>query len=326
MLNRENTPLDLSVDFCGIRLRNPLVALSGTAGMGRELEALEAFRAEALGALILKSVTREPRLGNPVPRLAETPGGLLNSIGLENPGLDKMVKEILPGLKGFGCPIIANAAGTAAEEYAEICARLSETGVPVAIELNFSCPNVKKGGLSFSQDPRACSETMAAARKATALPLIAKLSPNVSDPVPIAKAALEAGADALSVINTLRGLAIDLPSRRPVLGANFGGLSGPAVKPVALWFVHAVAGIARSAGKPVLGMGGVATGRDVLEFLVAGAAAVGVGTILFREPLAAKRILAEVETGCRALGADAARDLVGTLRLRENVPGREQMI
>ncbi|MEK7270315.1 MAG: dihydroorotate dehydrogenase [Planctomycetota bacterium] len=304
---------DLSVEFCGIRLANPLVAVSGTAGWGRELEAVEGFDARDLGALILKTVTPNPRAGNAVPRLAETPAGLLNSIGLENPGLDVFVREILPGLKGFGCPILASVAGETPEEYGEAAGRVSEAGVVAAIELNLSCPNVKKGGHAFGQDVRAIEAAVASARRATRLPIVAKMTPNVADPVPFAVAALDAGADALSAINTLRGLSVDLEGRRCVLGAGGGGLSGPAVKPVALWFVHALSNVARPRGKPVLGMGGVSTGRDALEFMVAGAAAVGIGTILFRNPLSARRIRDEMAAECARLGVRAVRELTGTL-------------
>jgi len=309
--------LDLSVDFAGLKLRNPLVAASGTSGWGEELTRLEGLSLETFGALILKSVTLEPRLGNPTPRIVETAGGagLINSIGLENPGVEKVVREYVPRLAGAPTVIIGNAAGGTVEEYPAVARRLAESEVVRAIEVNISCPNVKQGGLLFGTDPSAAAAVVAAVRKAVSKPVIAKLTPNVTDIAAIARACIEAGADALSLANTFRALAIDVRTRRPMIAHNYGGLSGPAIKPLALMKVHEVYPVARRAKVPILGGGGITSGSDALEFILAGATAFFVGTFLLREASACPRLLDELRALLAEQGERRIGDLVGKLKL-----------
>ncbi len=309
----------LGVDFAGLRLRNPLVAASGTCGWGEELERIEGFSNGLLGAIILKSATLKPRLGNPTPRVVETAGGagLINSIGLENPGVEAVVRDCLPRLADAPTVVIGNVAGSAADDYAVTAERLCASPVIQAVEVNISCPNVKKGGMLFGVDPDAAATVVAAVRAVTDKPLIAKLTPNVTDIAPIARACIQAGANALSVSNTFRALAIDVRSHRPLIGANFGGLSGPAIKPLSLLKVHETFAVARPAGVPILGGGGIMTGADAVEFILAGATACFVGTLLLREAAACGRLLDELACILAQQGVSRVADLVGGLMLNE---------
>lgn len=311
--------IDLSVDFAGLHLRNPLVAASGTCGWGEELERIEGFSNAQLGAIILKSVTLKPRLGNPTPRVVEAAGGagLINSIGLENPGVEAVIRDYLPRLADAPTVVIGNVAGGSVDEYGAAAERLCAAPAIQAVEINISCPNVKRGGISFGVDPDAAGSVVAAVRGVTAKPVIAKLTPNVTDIAPIARACIQAGANALSVSNTFRALAIDVRSHRPLLGANFGGLSGPAIKPLALLKVHETYAVARAAGVPVLGGGGIMTGADAAEFLLAGASAVFVGTLLLLEAAACGRLLGELAALLAEQGLRRVADLAGGLILNQ---------
>ena len=310
-------PMDLSVELAGLRLHNPLVAASGTFGWGTEFERIEGFRNGLLGAIVLKSTTLAPRHGNPTPRIVETAGGagLVNSIGLENPGVDAVVRKYLPRLADTPTVVIGNAAGSTVDEYPAVAERLAAHPVVRAVEVNISCPNVKQGGLAFGTDCGSAAAVVAAVRAVTEKPVIAKLTPNVTDVSSIAAACIEAGADILSLVNTFRALPIDVRTRRPVLGNNYGGLSGPAIKPAALMKVHEVHGVAREAGVPILGGGGIMSGTDALEFVLAGASAVFVGTLLLREPLACARLLDELRVLLAEQGEARLRDLTGGLSL-----------
>jgi len=309
--------VDLAVDFAGLRLRNPLVAASGTCGWGEELERIDGFSNEQLGAIILKSTTLKPRQGNPTPRIVETAGGagLINSIGIENPGVEAVVRDYLPPLADTPTVVIANVAGSTVDEYAPTAEQLCRSEVVRAIEVNISCPNVKRGGMLFGVDPGAAAAVVASVRGVTDKPVIAKLTPNVTDIATIAAACIDAGANALSVTNTFRALAIDVRSRRPLIATNFGGLSGPAIKPLALMKVYETYQAAREAGVPVLGGGGIVSGADALEFLLAGAAACFVGTFLLREATGCARLLDELRSLVAAQGERRVADLVGRLEL-----------
>jgi len=307
------------VDFAGLQLRNPLVAASGTCGWGEELERIEGFSNGLLGAIILKSTTLKPRFGNPTPRVVETAGGagLINSIGLENPGVDAVVRDYLPRLSDAPTVVIGNVAGSEVGDYAAAAERLCASPVIQAVEVNISCPNVKRGGILFGVDPDAAATVVAAVRGVTDKPLIAKLTPNVTDIAPIARACIHAGANALSVSNTFRALAIDVRTHRPLIGANFGGLSGPAIKPLSLLKVYETYAVARPARVPILGGGGIMTGADAVEFLLAGATACFVGTLLLREAAACGRLLDELAALLAKQGVRCVADLVGGLVLNE---------
>jgi len=270
---------DLRVNLAGIELANPILAASGPFGYGHQYR--ELFDLSLLGGIIVKGISPEPWEGNPPPRLAETTGGMLNAIGLQNPGLEKFLKEYLPSLRGSGTKIIVNVIGCSVDEYAAVASRLDGVEGIDGLELNISCPNVKAGGIAFGTDPASTGNVVSTVRKQTGLPLLIKLSPNVTDIASIARAAEEAGADGLSLINTLSGMLIDLEKKTPLLGNTFGGLSGPAIMPVALKMVWQVAGAVKI---PVLGMGGINSARDALQFIMAGARAVAVGTGLFYNP------------------------------------------
>ena len=270
------TEPSLAVQIGSLTLRNPVMTASGCFGWGEAFRRF--FDLNELGALVGKAVTPEPRAGNPDLRIWETPAGMLNAIGLQNPGVEGFIADILPGLRDLICPIIANVPAHSIEGYVHVARRLTEAGGIAAIELNLSCPNVGRDGKEFCVEPESVAEVVGAVRAVTPLPLIAKLSPNVTDIVPLAQAAEAAGADALSLINTLVGMSIDVERRRPMLGNVTGGLSGPAIRPIALRMVYEVAGAVRI---PVIGIGGIATTRDALEFLMAGATAIQVGTANF---------------------------------------------
>ena len=300
--------VDLSVELAGVRLKNPVVAASGTFGFGREYG--QFFDLSELGGICCKGLTLHPREGNPPPRIAETPLGMLNSVGLQNPGVDAFIRDELPFLRQHDVAVIANISGNTPEEYGVMCEKLSEAGVDM-IEVNISCPNVKAGGLAYGTRPELAAEVTAEAKQHARVPVLVKLSPNVTDVTEIARAAADAGADALSLINTLRGMRIDVNTRRPVLRMNTGGLSGPAVLPVAVRMVWEVANAVKL---PILGMGGVSTGEDAAQLMLAGASAVAVGTALFTDPFAPLKVRdALAETAARQ-GLSSLRELTGGVR------------
>jgi dihydroorotate dehydrogenase (NAD+) catalytic subunit len=300
--------MNMSVDLCGVKLKNPLIAASGTFGFGREYD--EFYDISRWGGISVKGLTNEPRPGNPPHRIAETPSGMLNSVGLQNPGIGAFIRDELPWLSRKDVVVIANVAGASTDDYAEAVRRLSDSSVDM-IELNISCPNVKEGGVQFGICPESVLRVVGAVRKHCRKPLIVKLSPNVSDIASVAHAAEEAGADAISLINTITGMAIDARARRPILANITGGLSGPAIKPVALRMVWQAANAVRI---PVVGMGGIETGTDAAEFLIAGAAAVMIGTANITDPTAGPRILAELENFMSENSVSDANELVGSLK------------
>jgi dihydroorotate dehydrogenase (NAD+) catalytic subunit len=279
----------LAVDFCGLKFGTPVVLLSGCVGFGEEYTRVHGFSNRDAGAVVLKGTTLEPRLGNPPHRIAETAMGMLNAIGLQNPGVDRVVNEILPGLDFTETRFIANVCGSTIEDYAEVTRRFDDSPID-AIEINISCPNIKEGGVSFGNYPEMSAQVVAACRRVTSKPLIAKLSPNQADIAENARRCIEAGADGLAVINTVAGMAIDVENRKPILGNVRGGLSGPAIKPIALLKVRQVYEVAGPLGIPIIGQGGLTTAEDALQFILAGATAVGVGTALFYDPLICKSI------------------------------------
>lgn len=301
--------LSLNVKLGPLELATPLLTASGCAGYGKELDAYQDL--SCFGAIIGKSISQKPRLGNPYPRTAEVAAGLLNAIGLQNEGFDSFVKSTLPKMRGFGTKAIVNVVGHDFDEYVWLCEHFdAEEGI-AALELNLSCPNVK-GGMKFATDAGECERLVAACRKATRLPLIAKLSPNVTSIAEIARAAERGGADILSAVNTFVGMSVDWQRREPRLANVTGGMSGPAIKPLALRCVHEVA---RAVKLPVMAIGGIASADDVLEFMVVGASACQIGTFLFVEPDAATRMLAELKKKLIDAGIKSPAELVGTLKL-----------
>jgi dihydroorotate dehydrogenase (NAD+) catalytic subunit len=298
----------LETSLCGVPLRTPVLAASGTYAYGVELKGIVDLA--EIGAVITKGLSREPMDGNPAPRLYETESGMMNSIGLQNIGVRAFVKEKLPDLRRAGATVIANVFGYAVEDYVEVVRVLEDDEGIAAYELNVSCPNTTHGGMFFSHDPALLSEMVGLVRRATKRPLIVKLSPNVARIEPIAKAAAESGADAVSLVNTFIALAIDAHTRRPRLGNGFGGLSGPAIKPIALRMVWEAA---QAVKIPVVGLGGISNGVDAAEFLIDGATAVEVGTANFWDPQAPARIARELDGYCREEGVGNVRELVGTL-------------
>ena len=310
----ETLPAGLAVDFCGLRFATPLVLLSGCVGFGDEYTRVAGFSHREVGAVCLKGTTLEPRLGNAPHRVCETPMGMLNAIGLQNPGARYVVDHILPGLDFSKTCYIANVSGSTVEEYAEVTRIFDDSPID-AIEINISCPNVKEGGVAFGNDPDMSARVVEACRAATRKPLITKLSPNQTDIAENARRCIEAGTDAFAVINTLMGMAIDIERRVPVIGHNQGGLSGPAIKPVALLKVHQVYQVCRRHGIPIIGQGGIASAEDALEFLIAGASAVGIGTALFYDPLICPRINRGIADYLQRHGFKAVGQLTGTLVL-----------
>ncbi len=300
--------VDMSVNLAGVSMKNPVVVASGTFGFGREYG--QFYDLSELGGICCKGLTLHPRTGNPPPRIAETPMGMLNSVGLQNPGVDAFITEELPELRKYDLAVIANISGNTPEEYGIMCEKLSRAGVDM-IEVNISCPNVKAGGLAYGTRPELAAEVTRVAKEHSSVPVMVKLSPNVTDIVEIAKAVDEAGADALSLINTLRGMRIDVQTRRPILKMNTGGLSGPAVLPVAVRMVWEVAG---AVAKPILGMGGVARGEDAAELMLAGASAVAVGTACFADPYAPLRVRDGLEKLAAGQGLDRVSALRGAVR------------
>jgi len=279
----------LTTEFCGLTLNSPTVLLSGCVGFGEEYTRVEGFANRDVGAVVLKGTTLEPRLGNPPHRIWETPAGMLNAIGLQNPGVERVIKDILPQLDFSETRFIANVCGSRIEDYAEVTRRFDDSPID-AIEINISCPNIKEGGVSFGNYPDMSGRVVAACRAVTSKPIITKLSPNQTDIVANAKACIDAGSDALAVINTVMGMAINPKTREPIIGNVRGGLSGPAIKPIALLKVFEVAGIARAHAIPIIGQGGITTTDDAVEFLAAGSTCIGIGTALFYDPLTAQRI------------------------------------
>lgn len=304
-----------------LHLQNPVLTASGTFGYGEEFARLYDLR--QLGAVVVKGTTRNPRQGNPAPRLVETPAGILNSIGLQNPGIDAVLEEKLPFLAERQVPIIVNVAGDSPDDYQYVCSRLEGAAGVVAVELNISCPNVEHGGMTIGVDPCLAQETVRAARSGTTLPLIVKLTPNVTDIGEMAVAVVDAGADALSLVNTYVGMVIDVERRHPVLAHGSGGLSGPAIRPLAVWAVwqvyEALGGDPDRGTQPrvpLIGIGGIMSARDALEFILAGASAVQVGTANFVEPLTPLRVLAGIEEYCVRHGVAAVKELVGQAHRR----------
>ncbi len=302
----------LNVTLNRLRLANPILVASGTFGYAREMQAFVPF--EKLGGIIPKTITPLPRIGNPPPRTVETPAGMLNSIGLDNDGLDAFIEKHLHYLLGLDTAIIANIAGRNIDEFVRMAARLSEFSQLAGLELNISCPNVS-GGVDYGTDPGLAKDLVAAVRKATPLPLIAKLTPNVTDIVPIARAVTDAGADAVTLINTVQGMAVDWKRRKPVLGNVLGGLSGPAIKPIALRIVYQVA---RAVEVPIIAVGGISTLDDVMEFLVTGASAVQIGTANFYNPSLAPKLVDELDELVAALGCQHISEIIGTLEVKSN--------
>ncbi|MDQ6995840.1 MAG: dihydroorotate dehydrogenase, partial [Mariprofundus sp.] len=285
--------VDLSISFAGLSLQSPLILLSGCVGFGEEYTRIEGWDNRDIGAVILKGTTLEARMGNAPHRVYETPSGMLNAIGLQNPGARYVVDEILPRLPHHQTQFWANANGTSPEEYAEVARRFDDSPV-TAIEINISCPNVKAGGVHFGNNPAMAARVVEAMRPMTSKPLITKLSPNSADIAETARYVIEAGTDGLSVINTLVGMAVDIESRRPVIDNISGGLSGPAIKPVALWKIHQTRAVAAKHHIPILGQGGITCAKDAIEFAIVGSDAIGLGTGLFYEPLMCKKLLGEM--------------------------------
>ena len=309
-MTQRSNPLQL--DFCGVPMESPIVLLSGCVGFGEEYTRVEGFSNRDVGAVVLKGTTGDPRLGNPPHRVYETPMGMLNASGLQNPGVDKVVDDILPGLDFSETRFIANVSGSTIEEYARVTKRFDDSPID-AIEINISCPNVKEGGVQFGNDPEMSARVVAACRNQTSKPIITKLSPNQTDIQDNARLCIEAGTDGFAVINTVMGMAIDAEARTPVIGNVRGGLSGPAIKPIALLKVREVYEVASRHEVPIIGQGGISNATDAIEFMIAGASAVGVGTALFYDPLICPKINAGIADYVERHGFDSHRDIVGSL-------------
>jgi dihydroorotate dehydrogenase (NAD+) catalytic subunit len=303
----------LSVDFCGLSLDSPIVLLSGCVGFGEEYTRIEGFSNRDVGAVVLKGTTREPRLGNSPHRIYETPMGMLNAIGLQNPGMEIVVEQILPELDFSETRFIANVCGSTIEDYAVVTKRFDDSAID-AIEINISCPNIKEGGVHFGNYPDMSARVVEACRRQTSKPIIAKLSPNQTDIQENARLCIEAGSDGLAVINTIMGMAIDIEERKPIIDNVRGGLSGPAIKPIALLKVHQVYEVAGPKKIPIIGQGGITTPDDAIEFLIAGATTVGVGTALFYDPFACKKINAGISEYMTRHEINSITELVGTMQ------------
>jgi dihydroorotate dehydrogenase (NAD+) catalytic subunit len=304
----------LHVNFCGLSLDSPIVLLSGCVGFGEEYTRVAGFSNRDAGAIVLKGTTLEPRLGNPPHRICETPMGMLNSIGLQNPGVDKVVDDILPGLDFTETRFFANVCGSTIEDYAAVTRRFDDSPID-AIEINISCPNIKQGGVQFGNVPEMSARVVEACRAQTSKPIITKLSPNQTDIAENARVCIEAGSDALAVINTVMGMAIDIEQRRPVIGNVRGGLSGPAIKPIALLKTQQVYEVAKDHSVPIIGQGGITTATDAIEFLLAGATTIGVGTALFYDPLVCTKINAGLLEYLDRHDIASVSELTGTLKL-----------
>ena len=304
----------LSIDLCGLSLNSPIVLLSGCVGFGEEYTRIEGFSNRDVGAVVLKGTTREPRLGHKPHRVYETPMGMLNAIGLQNPGMDVVVDEILPELDFSETRFIANVCGSTVEDYEVVTKRFDDSPID-AIEINISCPNIKEGGVHFGNYPEISAKVVEACRAQTRKPIIAKLSPNQTDIQENARLCIEAGADGLAVINTIMGMAIDIEERKPIIDNVRGGLSGAAIKPIALLKVHQVYEVASPKNIPIIGQGGITTPNDAIEFLIAGATTVGVGTALFYDPFACKKINSGISEYMTRHDIDSLSNLIGTLQV-----------
>lgn len=297
---------DLSVSLPGLHLKNPIMPASGCFGFGREYS--QFYDLSKLGAIIMKSATGTERFGNDTPRVAETASGMLNAIGLQNPGVDKIVKEEVPFLRQFQIPIIANVAGSTVEEYMKVTSILNESDDISAIELNISCPNVKEGGIQFGTDPDMAKNVTEKVKQLSKIPVYVKLSPNVTNIVEMAQAVAAGGADGLSMINTLTGMQIHLPSKRPLLANQTGGLSGPAIKPIAIRMIYEVR---QHVQLPIIGMGGIQSAEDVLQFLLAGANAVAIGTANFQNPYVCPEIISDLPDVLQKYGFASVKEAIG---------------
>jgi dihydroorotate dehydrogenase (NAD+) catalytic subunit len=306
-------PPALALDFCGLKFDSPIVLLSGCVGFAEEYTRVVGFSNRDAGGIVLKGTTLEPRLGNPPHRVFETPMGMLNAIGLQNPGVDYVVKTILPALDFTESRMIANICGSTIDDYVEVTRRFDDSRID-AMEINISCPNIKEGGVQFGNVPEMSARVVAACRAVTKKPLITKLSPNQTDIKENARRCIEAGTDAFAVINTMMGMVIDVEKRMPVIGNTQGGLSGPAIKPIALLKVYQVAEVAAPHKIPIIGQGGIANAHDAIEFLLAGATAVGVGTALFYDPLVCKKINAGIAEYLVRHRFGSVTDLIGLAR------------
>ncbi len=307
----EQSPL--SVEYCGLSLNSPIVLLSGCVGFGEEYTRIEGFSNRDVGAVVLKGTTRKPRLGNNPHRIYETPMGMLNAIGLQNPGMDVVVDEILPGLDFSETRFIANVCGSTIEDYAAVTKRFDDSAID-AIEINISCPNIREGGVHFGNFPEMSARVVEACRRQTNKPIITKLSPNQTDIRENARLCIEAGTDGLAVINTIMGMAIDIEERKPILDNVRGGLSGPAIKPIALLKVQQVYEVAGPKCIPIIGQGGITTPEDAIEFLIAGATTVGVGTALFYDPFACEKINSGLLQYLERHQVESVSELTGSLQ------------
>ena len=305
---------NLQTSFCGMSLNSPIILLSGCVGFGEEYTRIKGFSNSDIGAVCLKGTTLEPRLGNKLHRLAETPNGMLNSIGLQNPGTKTVIDEILPGLDKNETKFIINISGSSVEEYGEIAKHFDNTDID-AIEINISCPNVKEGGVAFGNDPEMSFRVVEICRKNTTKPIITKLSPNQTDIAANALRCIEAGSDGLAVINTVMGMAVDVETKKPVIGNNRGGLSGPAIKPIALLKVHQVYQVSKKHNVPIIGQGGIVSAKDAIEFIIAGADTVGIGTALFYDPLVCTKINSGISQYLEDHNLKNLDSLVGSLQL-----------
>lgn len=313
--------MSLHTTAFGLNFNTPICLLSGNAGYGTEYLQVPGFNYQSVGAVFLKGTTQLPRTGNPAERVVETPYGLMNAIGLQNPGVHVVIEKLLPKLKWDGQPhFIPNISGFAVHEYADLAQAFDQTPVP-AIEINISCPNVKKGGAAFGNDPELSAQVVAACRAVTSKPLIVKLSPNQTDIADNARRCIDAGADALSAINTVSAMSIDIHTRMPRLGNNQGGLSGPAIKPIALLAVHKIYQVAKAHHVPIIGQGGITNAEDAIEFMLAGASLVGVGTALAKDPLIADKIAKGLRRYMNQYGFTQVNQLVGALELHDNGSG-----
>jgi len=305
---------NLHTSFCGMSLTSPIILLSGCVGFGEEYTRIKGFSNAEVGAVCLKGTTLEPRLGNKPHRIAETPNGMLNSIGLQNPGTEAVIDEIMPSLKKNETKFIINISGSSIEEDGEIAKHFDDTDID-AVEINISCPNVKEGGDAFGNDPEMSFRVVEICRKNTTKPIITKLSPNQTEIAKNAARCIDAGGDGLAVINTVTGMAVDIETRKPVIGNNRGGLSGPSIKPIALLRVHQVYQVSKKHSIPIIGQGGITSANDALEFIIAGAATIGVGTALFYDPLVCEKINTGISQYLSDQKLSNVGSLVGTLQL-----------
>ena len=305
---------NLRTSFCGMELNSPIILLSGCVGFGEEYTRIKGFSNSDVGAVCLKGTTLEPRLGNKLHRIAETPNGMLNAIGLQNPGTDAVINDIMPGLDKKETRFIINISGSTVEEYGEIARHFDDSDID-AIEINISCPNVKEGGVAFGNDPEMSFRVVEICRKNTSKPIITKLSPNQTDISSNALRCIDAGSDGLAVINTVMGMAIDIEKQKPVIGNNQGGLSGPAIKPIALLKVHQVYQVSKKYNIPIIGQGGIVSAKDAIEFIIAGADTVGIGTALFYDPLVCQEINEGISKYLTEHNLRDVQSLVGSLNL-----------